>query len=94
MDAMKVVILAGGFGSRLSEQTEARPKPMIEIGPHPILWHIMNGYASHGFKEFVLACGYKSEFIKEYFHNFFIRNTDYVVNLRDGTEKVAPGDRH
>ena len=92
MDNVKTVILAGGFGSRLSEHTEMRPKPMIEVGPHPIVWHIMNMYASHGFKEFVLACGYKAEFIKEYFHNFFIRNTDYTVNLRDGTEKFVNTD--
>jgi glucose-1-phosphate cytidylyltransferase len=84
---MKTVILAGGFGSRISEHTETRPKPMIEIGPHPIMWHIMNVYAAHGFNQFVVACGYKGEFIKEYFHNFFIRNTDYTVNLRDGSEQ-------
>lgn len=89
---MKTVILAGGHGSRLSEQTEARPKPMIEIGPHPMLWHIMQIYAAHGLKDFVVACGYKAEFIKEYFHNFFIRNTDYTVNLRDGSERFMRSD--
>lgn len=85
---MKVVLLAGGFGSRISEHTETRPKPMIEIGQHPILWHIMNIYASHGFNEFIVACGYKSEVLKDYFHNFFIRHADYVVSLRDGKEEI------
>jgi len=82
---MKVVILAGGLGSRLSEETQARPKPMVEIGGRPILWHIMNIYASHGFRDFIIACGYKSEVIKEYFRNFYYNSTDLVVNLRDGS---------
>ncbi|EYF01928.1 glucose-1-phosphate cytidylyltransferase [Chondromyces apiculatus] len=85
---MKVVLLAGGFGSRLSEHTEARPKPMIEIGTYPILWHIMSIYASHGFNDFVVACGYKGEVIKDYFHSFYVRHSDYVVNLRDGTQQI------
>jgi glucose-1-phosphate cytidylyltransferase len=85
---MKVVLLAGGFGSRISEHTETRPKPMIEIGQYPILWHIMNIYASHGFNEFIVACGYKSEVLKDYFHSFFIRHADYVVSLRDGREEI------
>jgi glucose-1-phosphate cytidylyltransferase len=89
---MKVVVLAGGLGSRLSELTEARPKPMIEIGPHPVLWHIMHIYAAHGFNDFIVACGYKGEIIKAYFHDFFIRNADYVVNLRDGKEQVLRSD--
>jgi glucose-1-phosphate cytidylyltransferase len=88
MDSLKVVILAGGFGSRLSEHTEARPKPMVEIGTSPIIWHIMNIYASHGFNDFVIACGYMAEVIKEYFHNFYMRNSDYVVHLRDGSHEV------
>ncbi|MEO8452322.1 MAG: glucose-1-phosphate cytidylyltransferase [Gemmatimonadota bacterium] len=82
---MKVVILAGGLGSRLSEETSTRPKPMVEIGGRPILWHIMNIYASHGFRDFIIACGYKSEVIKEYFRNFYYNSTDLVVNLRDGS---------
>lgn len=86
---MKVVLLAGGFGSRLSEHTEARPKPMIEIGQYPILWHIMHSYASHGFNDFIVACGYKGEVIKDYFHSFFIRHADYVVNLKDGVQEVV-----
>lgn len=86
---MKVVILAGGMGSRLSEHTETRPKPMVEVGPYPILWHVMNIYASHGFDNFVVACGHKADVIKEYFHTFFIRHSDYVVNLRDGREEIV-----
>ena len=82
---MKVVILAGGLGSRLSEETSTRPKPMVEIGGRPILWHIMNIYASHGFRDFIIACGYKSDVIKEYFRNFYYNSTDLVVNLRDGS---------
>jgi len=83
-DAMKVVILCGGLGTRLAEETVARPKPMVEIGGHPIVWHIMNIYASHGFKDFVLACGYKGEFIKDYFVNFAQLDGDIVVDLRRG----------
>jgi len=86
---MKVVLLAGGFGSRLAEHTEARPKPMIEIGGYPILFHIMNIYASHGFNDFIVACGYKAEVIKDYFQSFYIRHADYVVNLRSGAQEVV-----
>jgi glucose-1-phosphate cytidylyltransferase len=85
---MKVVILAGGRGTRLAEETSVRPKPMVEIGNKPILWHIINIYASHGFKDFLIACGYKGEMIKEYFNNFFIHNSDYIVNLKDGSREV------
>jgi len=92
MEPLKVVILAGGFGSRLSEHTETRPKPMVEIGPHPILWHIMKIYETCGFRDFVVACGYKGEVIKEYFHNFYVRSTDYVINLRDGTQRFLRSD--
>lgn len=81
---MKVIILAGGYGSRLAELTEKIPKPMVPVGNMPILWHIMNIYASHGVNDFVIACGYKGEIIKQYFHNFHIKNSDYVVNLRTG----------
>jgi glucose-1-phosphate cytidylyltransferase len=86
---MKVVILAGGLGTRLAEETSVRPKPMVEIGGKPILWHIMNIYASHGFKDFLVACGYKGEVIKEYFHNFLIHNSDLVINLKDGSYEVV-----
>lgn len=81
---MKTVILAGGFGTRLAEETSLRPKPMVEIGGRPILWHIMHIYATYRHKDFLVACGYKSEFIREYFHNFFIRNSDYIIDLKSG----------
>lgn len=85
---MKVVILAGGRGTRMAEETTTRPKPMVEIGGKPLLWHIMNIYASHGYNEFLVACGYRGEMIKEYFHNIFIHSNDYVVDLKDGSLKV------
>jgi glucose-1-phosphate cytidylyltransferase len=89
---MKVVILAGGRGSRLEEETVARPKPMVEIGGRPILWHIMNIYASYGHSEFVVACGYKGEIIKDYFHNFVVRTSDFVVDFGTGKlEYLSPG---
>jgi glucose-1-phosphate cytidylyltransferase len=78
---MKVVILAGGYGTRLSEKTDLIPKPMVEIGGFPILWHIMNIYAHHGFKEFVIALGYKAEIIKDYFYNYHTLNSDFTINL-------------
>ncbi len=81
---MKVVILAGGLGTRLSEETAVKPKPMVEIGGKPIIWHIMNIYASYGFNEFVVACGYKGELIKEYFLGFFQHHNDFVVALETG----------
>jgi glucose-1-phosphate cytidylyltransferase len=88
---MKVVILAGGRGTRISE--EQRPKPMVEIGGKPILWHVMSIYAAHGYKEFLVACGYKGEMIKEYFHNIFIHSNDYVIDLKDGSLKVLNTSR-
>ena len=78
---MKVVILCGGFGSRLREETEFRPKPMVEIGEHPILWHIMKTYASYGYNEFILCLGYKGEMIKEYFYHYKMRNSDFTIDL-------------
>ena len=78
---MKVVILCGGFGTRLREETEYRPKPMIKIGEKPILWHIMKIFSHHGFNEFVLCLGYKGEQIKEYFYNYEILNNDCTIEL-------------
>lgn len=86
---MKVIILAGGLGTRLAEETALRPKPMVEIGGKPLLWHIMNIYAAYGFKDFVVACGYRGEVIKEYFHKFFYHHSDFVVRLKDGSQEIA-----
>ncbi len=82
---MKVVILCGGLGTRLSEETVVRPKPMVDIGGIPILWHIMKIYAHYGFNDFVLALGYKKEVIKEYFMNYHLMSSDLTVNLGKGT---------
>jgi len=82
---MKVVILAGGFGTRLSEYTESIPKPMVTVGGRPILWHIMKRYAKYGFTEFNLALGYKAELIKEYFLHYRSLNSDFTVELGTGT---------
>jgi glucose-1-phosphate cytidylyltransferase len=81
---MKVGILAGGRGSRLAEETEVRPKPMVEIGGYPILWHIMKQYASYGFNDFVIALGYKGEYIKKYFADYCSLNGDVTVDFRTG----------
>ena len=78
---MKCVLLAGGLGTRLSEETGLRPKPMIEIGAKPILWHVMKIYAAHGVTEFIVCCGYKGYMIKEYFANYFIHNSDITIDL-------------
>ncbi len=83
MSKPKVVILCGGQGTRLREETEFKPKPMIEIGEHPILWHIMKTYASYGFNEFILCLGYKGEMIKDYFYNYRIRSSDLTISLAD-----------
>lgn len=88
---MKVAILAGGLGTRLSEETTAKPKPMVEIGGKPMLWHIMNIYASHGFKEFVIALGYKGEVIKDYFLNYRFRSRSLTVDLGTGNVSVHDG---
>lgn len=85
---MKVLILAGGLGTRLGEETAIRPKPMVEIGGYPILWHIMKTYSHFGFNDFVILCGYKSEVIKEYFTNYYINNTDITVDLSTNSVEV------
>jgi glucose-1-phosphate cytidylyltransferase len=85
---MKAVILAGGFGTRLAEETQLRPKPMIEIGGRPLLWHIMKLYSFHGVREFIICLGYKAEVIKEYFCNYYMHNSDLEVDLADGSVKV------
>jgi glucose-1-phosphate cytidylyltransferase len=90
---MKVVILAGGFGTRLSEETGIRPKPLVEIGGKPILWHIMNIYSTFGIKEFIIALGYKSEIIKEYFLNFYAINNDITVDLETGKTTIHDGNQ-
>lgn len=85
---MKVVILAGGLGTRLSEETVSRPKPMVEIGGMPILWHIMKIYSAHGFNDFIVCLGYKGYFIKEYFANYFLHKSDLTIDLSDNSIKV------
>ena len=90
---MKAVILAGGFGTRLSEETDLRPKPMVEIGGKPILWHIMNIYATHGINEFVIALGYKGEYIKEYFLNFYAINNNITIDLSTGKTTIHDGNQ-
>ncbi|HET6230053.1 MAG TPA: glucose-1-phosphate cytidylyltransferase [Longimicrobiaceae bacterium] len=85
---MKVVILAGGLGTRLAEETSTRPKPMVEVGGRPLLWHVMNIYAAHGFNDFVIACGYRGEMIKDYFRHLFFQQADLVINLMDGSYRA------
>ncbi len=85
---MKAVILAGGLGTRISEETSLRPKPMIEIGGMPILWHIMKIYSSHGINEFIICCGYKGYLIKEYFANYFLHQSDVTFDLSENSMKV------
>jgi len=88
---MKAVILAGGFGTRLSEETVNRPKPMVEIGGKPMLWHIMNVYSGYGINEFIIAVGYKAEIIKEYFLNFYAINNDITIDLAMGSTIIHDG---
>jgi len=84
---MKVLILAGGLGSRLSEETTLKPKPMVEIGGKPILWHIMKIYSSYGFNEFIILCGYKGYMIKEYFVNYYSHMSDLTIDMKSNTIK-------
>jgi glucose-1-phosphate cytidylyltransferase len=85
---MKVVILAGGFGSRISEESQFKPKPMIEIGGMPIIWHIMKEYAYYGYAEFIICAGYKQEYIKEWFANYFLYNSDVTFDYRNGKNEM------
>lgn len=85
---MKVVILAGGLGTRLSEETELKPKPMVEIGGKPILWHIMKIYSYYGYNDFIICCGYKGYMIKEYFANYFLHQADITVDLLNNSIEV------
>lgn len=85
---MKVVILAGGLGTRISEETDLRPKPMVEIGGRPILWHIMKIYSHFGFNDFVICLGYKGYVIKEYFMNYFLHNSDVTIDVENNSMKV------
>jgi len=85
---MKVLLLAGGFGTRLSEETDIRPKPMVEIGGKPILWHIMKIYSEYGFNEFVVLLGYKGYYIKEYFANYFLYQSDVTIDMSNGEMEI------
>ena len=86
---MKVVLLAGGFGSRISEESVYKPKPMIEIGGMPILWHIMKEYSYYGHNEFIICAGYKQEYIKEWFANYFLHNSDVSFDFREGKNEMT-----
>jgi len=85
---MKAVILAGGLGTRLSEETSLRPKPMVEIGGKPILWHVMKMYSAHGIHDFIICCGYKGYVIKEYFANYFLHQSDVTFSMKDNQMKA------
>lgn len=90
---MKVVILAGGFGTRISEESQFIPKPLIEIGEKPILWHIMKGYAHYGYHEFIICCGYKQHLIKEWFSNYFLSNSDVTFDFTEENRMVIHHNR-
>jgi glucose-1-phosphate cytidylyltransferase len=90
---MKAVILAGGMGTRLAEETDVRPKPMVEIGGHPILWHIMKHFGHYGFSEFYIALGYKGDLIKRYFLDYYALNSSMTISLKSGMVEVMEGER-
>jgi len=90
---MKAVILAGGFGTRISEESEFKPKPMIEIGEHPILWHIMKGFYAYGVKDFIICAGYKQHVIKEWFADYFLHTSDITFDFEQGN-KIIVHDKH
>ncbi|MGM9682749.1 MAG: glucose-1-phosphate cytidylyltransferase [Eubacteriales bacterium] len=85
---MKVVILAGGFGTRISEESYLRPKPMIEIGGMPILWHIMKSYSAYGYNEFIICCGYKQHIIKDFFNDYFLHSSDVTFDFSNSTNRL------
>lgn len=85
---MKLIILAGGLGTRISEESMVRPKPMVEIGGMPILWHILKLYSVHGINDFVICCGYKGYMIKEYFANYFLHNSDVTIDMKNNSMEV------
>lgn len=91
---MKTVLLAGGFGSRISEESQYKPKPMIEIGGMPILWHIMKEYSYYGHNEFIICAGYKQEYIKEWFANYFLHNSDVSFDFRQGKNEMTIHHSH
>lgn len=91
---MKVVLLAGGFGTRISEESRFKPKPLIEIGGMPILWHIMKEYSFYGHNEFIICAGYRQEYIKEWFSNYFLHNSDVSFDYRDGRNEMIIHETH
>ena len=91
---MKVVLLAGGLGTRISEESEYRPKPMVEIGGKPILWHIMKEYSYYGFHDFIICAGYKQYVIKEWFADYFLHNSDTTFNFKNGKNEMIVHDHH
>ncbi len=91
---MKVVLLAGGFGTRISEESQNKPKPMIDIGGQPILWHIMKEYSYYGYNEFIICAGYKQQVIKQWFADYFLRNSDVSFDYRDGKNEMIIHETH
>lgn len=91
---MKVVILAGGYGTRISEESHLRPKPMIEIGGKPILWHIMKCYSYYGYNDFIICAGYKQHVIKEWFADYFLHNSDITFNFKNGRDEMVVHNQH
>ena len=91
---MKVVLLAGGFGTRISEESAFKPKPMIEIGGMPILWHIMKEFAYYGHNEFIICAGYRQEYIKKWFADYFLCNSDVTFDFRNGQNEMTIHESH
>ena len=91
---MKVVLLAGGLGTRISEESYLKPKPMIEIGGMPILWHIMKIYYAYGFSEFIICAGYKQEVIKEWFSHYFLNSSDVTFDFTEGKKEIIHNQHH